>query len=439
MALFQKYNNEDLIVRAVLAGLLDVLNNHIRYDQVWGNEDIEEINVPWFYNQSGDERFMQDFYTFYAHCLPPRPVDGNFDMVPRGVITYTGSPISTTSITSRYVQGRYVKEIDGRLESFVSFLYSIPLNLAIDCEVWADTYVTALKIEQEIRETFYRTLTYYVYYKGLRVGCTVGFPESATITKNITYSFETNNKIKLTFALEVESYQPVFDKTTEMPATSIIKGIAYDIYPGKTGKTPPTINSISPSPGSTLPKGVPIWIEWNFTNEIYTFNSVDISYSIGGERTYIDRGQPNNEYYIWNIPENFTTFPSPTVIWEETASISVGRSPIVKVVPDTSTGVIDSSSFMVFSEGYFLTSNEDASIGIILEMKDLDGRTYYSPDGRIYANVKWNRIDPQDPIVVTPGPSIIFTDPIDFKEIELRISNTSNEDSYVDIKNIKIV
>ncbi|HPI82155.1 MAG TPA: hypothetical protein PK122_02915, partial [Candidatus Paceibacterota bacterium] len=62
MALYQKYNNEDILIRAVIAGLLDVLNNHIEYKQVWANDDVETIKVPWLYNQSGDERFMQDFY-----------------------------------------------------------------------------------------------------------------------------------------------------------------------------------------------------------------------------------------------------------------------------------------------------------------------------------------------------------------------------------------
>ena len=94
---------------------------------------------------------MQDFYTHYAECLPPRPVDGNFDVIPRGIITYTGSTINAQRITSRYVQGRYVKEVDGKLESYVSFLYSIPLQIRIDCEIRVDRQITALKIEQELR------------------------------------------------------------------------------------------------------------------------------------------------------------------------------------------------------------------------------------------------------------------------------------------------
>ena len=127
MALQQRYNNEGIFARAVLAGLLNILNNNITYEQTWSNEDVETINVPWFYNQSGDERFMQDFYTHYSDCVPPRPVDGNFDQIPRGVITYTGARIGAQRITSRFVQGSFLKEVNGQLQTYRSFLYSIHL------------------------------------------------------------------------------------------------------------------------------------------------------------------------------------------------------------------------------------------------------------------------------------------------------------------------
>ena len=348
MALFQRYNNENILTRAIIAGLLDVLNNHIQYNQVWGNdpiEDIENIKVPWFYNQSGDERFMQDFYTHYAECVPPRPVDGNFDMIPRGILTYNGSGIDAQRITSRYVQGRYVKEINGKLEGFISYLYSIPLNIRFDLELWADTQITALKIEQEIREVFYKNVTYYVYYKGMRVGCTAGFPEEVTIDKNINYSFETINKIKLTFALEVESYQPVFDPTTEMPARNNIKNFTYRLY-DKDEKNDGDIHDVtilSPHSGTTFPKGNPLWIDWKFTKEGGIMRNVDIYWLYEGENKphIIDLVQPNHEYYIWNIPENFTTYKEPDIIWEDSSTITISRSPVIKIIPDLNTKEIN--------------------------------------------------------------------------------------------------
>jgi hypothetical protein len=440
MALYQKYNNEDILIRAVLAGLLDILNNHIEYQQVWGNEDVEIVKVPWFYNQSGDERFMQDFYTHYAECLPPRPVDGNFDMIPRGIITYTGSTINAQRITSRYVQGRYVKEVDGKLESYVSFLYSIPLQIRIDCEMWIDRQVTALKLEQEIRETFYKTVTYYVYYKGLRVGCTVGFPEDIAIEKNVQYSFEADNKIKLTFSLEIESYQPVFDKTTEMKATTKIKGFNYDIHPIETKNDQTQFIITTPQEGAVVPKGIPLWVQWTYTRENYVIPKVDLYWLYTGtnDRQEIDRLQPNTEYYIWNIPEDFTKYIPPTIIWEDTSIVSVFREPTIKIIPDLSSNIIDSSSFIIFSSGYFSTSGlGDTSINIQLEMKDDNGQISYSPEGVVKAIIKDNILDS----IFVSDPSLRFPGSIDYSNIDIILidSNHPDNNQFGVVNNIRIV
>jgi len=442
MALFQRYNNENVLIRAVIAGLLDVLNNHIQYSQVWGNdpiEDFENIKVPWFYNQSGDERFMQDFYTHYGECLPPRPVDGNFDMIPRGILTYAGSGINAQRITSRYVQGRYVREINGKLEGFISYLYSIPLNVRFDLELIADTQITALKIEQEIREVFYKNVTYYVYYKGMRVGCTAGFPEEIVVDKNINYSFESDNKIKLTFQVEVETYQPVFDPTTEMSAKNSIKGFTYRLY-DKDEKDDGVIEIISPQTGLTFPKGNPLWIDWSFTEEGGIMRNVDISWVFSGsnERQEIERTQPNHEYYIWNIPETFTAYKEPDIIWEEDSAISVSRSPLLKIIPDINTGQITNSSFLAYSEGYFLTASDDASIGLQLEMRDDNGVISYTEEGAMYANIKWNKLDKSNPVTVV-DPSIFFPGTVDYKTIDLFVSNSVNPDVFGVVTNLTIV
>jgi hypothetical protein len=308
--------------------------------------------------------------------------------------------------------------------------------------MWIDREITALKLEQEIRETFYKTVTYYIYYKGLRVGCTVGFPEDIAIEKNIQYSFETDNKIKLTFSLEIESYQPVFDKTTEMKATTKIKGFNYDIHPIGIKNTQTQFIITTPQEGAMIPKGIPLWVQWTYTRENYVIPKIDLYwlYTGSNERQKIDFFQPNNEYYIWNIPEDFTAYVPPTMIWEDTSIISVLREPLVKIIPDLSTGLIDASSFKVFSSGYFSTgSNDDSSINIQLEMKDASsGQIQYSPDGSIYANIKWNELDPSSPFTVNG--SIYFPGILDYSNIRIQIADSNHpEDHFGEVINITIV
>jgi hypothetical protein len=448
MSLYNTYNNEDIISRAIIAGMLDVLNNGITYNQVWSNEEIEEVDVPWFYNQSGDERFMQDFYTHYADCNFPKPVDGNFDRIPRGILTYTGSTIDANRITNRFVQGRYVKEVDGKLQSFVSFLYSIPLTVNFECELWLDTQVTALKVEQAIRETFYKTKTFYVYYKGMRLGATSGFSEDDTLDKMIEYSFENGDtsRPKLKFNIEVETYQPVFDPTTEMDANNYMRGVGYRIYGKKDNGdielNDGTIELTSPATQTVIPKGFPLLIEWSYNKELFILNKVDAYWILNGDNEWniIEKGISNHEFWYWNIPDTFTNFKQPTITYEEDPSIiTVYREPVIAILPDTNTKLITASSFYIINEGYFMASSVDTSIGIILEMKSDSGQTSYTQDNQIFLNINHYKIDSINPVWVSPDASIIFPGTVDYKVIDLHIANNVNSDVFGVVRELKII
>jgi len=456
MSLHNRYNNENILVRGIIGGLLNVLNNKMTYEQAWANNVIETIEIPWYYNMSGDERFMQDFYTQYAECVPPRPVDGNFDMIPRGIITYKGSVIDSARITSRYVQGTYLKEVDGQLQTYRSFLYSIPLNVNFDCEMWFDTQVTSLKVEQQIRELFYKTVTFYVYYKGMRVGCTVGFPEDYNLEKNIQYSFETNNStmIKIKFSLQVEAYQPVFDPTTEVNANEYMTGVGLRIYTQPAGKNDGIITITTDYSDSIIPKGYPLLLEWDYKDENAIINKVDILWSNSGENTryVIEKGVTNNEYYFWNIPTTFTTFKHPSIIWPTDVSIFVYREPIIRILPDITTREIDSSSFHIIDGGYFISPISDASFNIVLEMKDDSNAVHYSGDASIYFRLKDNKLDETDMsyTVELPFGDVVFPGTVAYKEIDIYVVNsaTAYNDSLVlsdengafgVVRNVKIV
>jgi hypothetical protein len=440
MSLYNTYNNEDIISRAVIAGMLGVLNNNVTYNQVWSNTEIEEVKVPWYYNMSGDERFMQDFYTHYADCDFPKPADGNFDKIPRGVITYTGADIDSARITNRFVQGRYVKEVDGKLQSFVSFLYSIPLTVRFDCELWVETQNTALKVEQAIREVFYKTTTFYVYYKGMRLGCTAGFSENYAVDKIIDYSFEEDNRIKITFTIEVETYQPVFDPTTEMNANNYMRGVGYRIY-DHNEKSDGEITMVTPRDGTIIPKETPLMIEWSYIKEGAIIDRVDAywQYTNSNDWQLIEKGVDNHEFWYWNIPKEFTDYKEPIIIWEETDDVAVYREPKITITPDLSTGIINAASFNVIDEGYFSAPSDDASMHIILEMRNTSNRVVYTGDTSIYVNILNYKVNTANPITIVDDVSIVFPGEVDYKEVDIIIANSVNNDVWARATGVNII
>ena len=49
MPLINHYNNDDILVRNIIAGLLNLLNEQISYVQTWSNEERENVDIAWFY------------------------------------------------------------------------------------------------------------------------------------------------------------------------------------------------------------------------------------------------------------------------------------------------------------------------------------------------------------------------------------------------------
>ncbi len=170
-----KHNTDNVHTRAVIVGLVNLLNSKIYYQNVLSDTNIENVSVPFIPNMGGDERFLQDFFLHWNDCVHPRLADGNYDVIPRGVVTLTTNSINTSAMTNRFVRGNYVKEVNGELQRFSAFLNSIPLSMEFDIEIQTDTLLDCFKIQQSILETFYKVQVFSVNFKGFRVPCQAGF------------------------------------------------------------------------------------------------------------------------------------------------------------------------------------------------------------------------------------------------------------------------
>lgn len=75
--------------------------------------------------------------------------------------------------------GKYTKNEHGKLKTYVSYLYSMPLTFNFNAEVRCENMTVAFKIDQAYRDFFYKNKTFHFNYKGSVVPCRVGFPETA--------------------------------------------------------------------------------------------------------------------------------------------------------------------------------------------------------------------------------------------------------------------
>jgi hypothetical protein len=230
MAFNHKYNNADTIIRGCIVGLVNEMNNRIHYQNVWEDTDSRLVRVPFFYAMSGDERFLQDYFSNWSDCAPDF-IEGNYDIVPRGTIFLTGVSVLGSNLTSRFVRGYYHKEQEGELKRFNSYINSIPLQLNFSAEILVDTSIDSFKITESIIAVFYKTLVYNVAFKGFRVPTQAGFPEGYDLGKQFEFTYGVTERQKITFDVEVQTYLPLTDVKEEFFAGKTIQGtsVNYDV------------------------------------------------------------------------------------------------------------------------------------------------------------------------------------------------------------------
>jgi hypothetical protein len=299
-----KHNTDNVHARAVIVGLVNLLNSRIQFENVLSDSDVDTVTVPFFYSMTGDERFLQDFFLEWNDCVHPKIADGNYDVIPRGIVTLTSNTINPSMMTHRFVRGTYTKEVEGQLQTFNSFINPIPLSMNFDVAIETDTNLDAFKIQQTIIETFYKTQVYSVGFKGFRVPCQVGFPEDYALEKTFEFTYQTDAKIIIKFTLAVETYLPVTDPTTTRKNSNRIStsggpGFGIDLTE-ETNKvnftfTQPTPNGVFFS-GSILP------ISWTNIGSVIRTNLYYRLAGTGQDWVMFARSIENSGYYDWKVP-----------------------------------------------------------------------------------------------------------------------------------------
>lgn len=443
------YNKDNIFIRNITIGILDVLNRKIEFNQVWNNENEEIINVPFFYNigNSDSERFMQDYYTFFQNtCDFPKKIDGNFDVIPRGSVSFNGWRVQDSNTSNRFVEGRFNKIVDGEVKTYVSYLYSIPINVNYTIDIVADTLTQQLKIEQGILEAFYKTKIFYVYFNGMRISCQVGFPETYNDNPLMNYSYSTDaasKQKKISFELSIETYYPSFDRTTMKELNSRIKGFGYDIHvmdgDDKRKIFPITQGNI------TISKNIPLWLEWNYIGDNADMLMVDILYvdTETGKENIIEQGTPNHLGYLWKIPQFLTNYQQPDIIFDDNVGVII--PPEIIVIPDLFNNVIDKSSIKVESSGTFATNNvKRTTVGIYLEYKNKYNQIIRINETPIFLNLVDGYVDLNNPVEDFTPISLLDKDgnlylDIQTKVIDIIIRDSVHNNINCTISNICII
>lgn len=472
--LYERRNVDDVFARSVIASLLNLLNNRLRYTQIWDNGNPEEyyedvVTVPFLYQMgNSSERFVQDNYMFFKDVCNeyPNMIDGSFDGLPRGAINMTSMSIDASAITNMYVMGEYTKidKSDGQLKTYTSHLYSVPLRMSFDIKILVDTQISLFKIQQSIIETFYKNKTFKTTFRNQTIDCRVGIPENINHQRPIEYKLGTlqSDNMEISFNLEVETYMPMFDPTMESLKPIAPMKFGYETrfmsddnsseaigsrnsdnshYKSPNGDTSVSgyIKFITDYSNKVLPSGERIKLEWTWDKIDGDMRSVSIIYK---DKKTNESGViipiQNHSYYDWVIPNDFTEFERNFFIeiHNDKVGIPIQREPKIIITPNPISRRINKESFIILDKGYF-HSNGSATIPMSLSYIDKNGAVVKLEEV-FTINIKNNGIDVENPITIK-GNSILYKNDVQSRVIDLIVTDTQNQSNFAIMENVTIV
>lgn len=272
-------------------------------------------------------------------------------------------------------------------------------------------------------------------YRGLKIHCTAGFPETSTMEKTISYQFDSERQTKLTFHIAVEAYQPVFDETVAVEASKRIEHVAFDVEALGGAKRDLNIDFKNFEGGVIYPSGTNIILEWIARNTISDVCTLKLSYLDENDKecfiAYVDT---NNTPYIWHIPDGITTFVQPTIVFNDQEIIR--EEPEIKIIPGPR-GVIDASSFVVIDGGLFNTKvGDEVYMPVTIEYELPDGTIKMSDSYSVHIS---NRTIDKDTPILIDGDKLRYEGDINMKEIRFKLSYPLDETKNTISDNVLII
>lgn len=221
-------NVQDIFLRNATLSMLDLLNRQIII-QLKRGDKIEDHEIPVFYNFGGDEGFMKDFFIdLPTDCNYPNHAEGNYEQLPRGVLTLSSFSIKPSDNTNKFVRGSFNEETrdeNGQkaIKAFSSRLFTLPMVLTYNLKIESDNINKTFKIMEKIFDFYYKNQVRYFQFRGVRIPSQITFPDSAQFTKNYNFVYSDANTVTISLDLNMETYFPSFDDHSKMYKGNTIK------------------------------------------------------------------------------------------------------------------------------------------------------------------------------------------------------------------------
>jgi len=202
------FNYDDTFLRDLTICVLDTFEGQIRWVNKFSSGDVD-VNVPIYYSLSGDERFLLD--SFQDDIVSNnRFVELNTDIIPRGHVTLSNWQIRSDEFRNPNVWLLNVVEDNDEVKRMLNKVRAIPITATYDLTILLKTEIDVFKCSQAIMNTLWLYKFMYFEYKYMNIDAIMLQPDNSTIEISRDKNLTSDNTIKMTTSIEVQTFYPAF-------------------------------------------------------------------------------------------------------------------------------------------------------------------------------------------------------------------------------------
>jgi hypothetical protein len=163
----EKFNYQETFFRDLTLCVLDTLEGEIRWVNRFSSGD-REVNVPFYYSLTGDERFLMDSFNDDI-VNSNRFVDVNTDIIPRAHLTMTGFDIRSDEFSNPNVWLRMVVENEDEIRRVLAKIRAVPVTVKYEMSILLSSEIDVFKCNQAIMDTLWLYRFMYFEYNFLNI------------------------------------------------------------------------------------------------------------------------------------------------------------------------------------------------------------------------------------------------------------------------------
>ena len=206
----QKYNKDDVFIRSMIVSLLAEMNKKIYYYNREDDGSVTKITVPCLYSITGSERFLRD--EFYYDALEEGKAIGDYERVPRCVVSLSGINVNASEQTNKYNHTKIVRESNGVLRTCLLNVEWIPVTLNFSCKIICSNNIELFKITECVISKIYKNPNYFKVDFGMfNVDGCLSVPTDYSHGIPTEFGFSDKKEFSMEFNVEMKSFIPAFE------------------------------------------------------------------------------------------------------------------------------------------------------------------------------------------------------------------------------------